>query len=175
MGDFLDTNEMIVDDDNTEQVKASATKRKGRGFGQQTADYHHDEINQAGFESVENNEATGKAQRSVEGWIILVTGLHEEAPEDDVKEKFAEFGDIKSLHLNLDRRTGFVKGYALIEYETFKESKAAVDATNGTEFLGKLIQTDFAFIRGQSASKSTLQNSNTRGRGRGGFRRGAGR
>lgn len=60
-------------------------------------------------------------------------------------EAFSEFGEIKNIYMNLDRQTGFVKGYALIEYKTKREAQAAIDAMNGAELLTQNVVVDYAF------------------------------
>jgi RNA-binding protein 8A len=37
-----------------------------------------------------------------------VTGLNEEAQEEDLQDLFGEYGDLKNLSIALNRRTGYV-------------------------------------------------------------------
>lgn len=90
--------------------------------------------------------------KSVEGYVIIVAGLHEEMQEEDLHDTFGEHGEIKNCVLNLDRRTGYVKGYALIEYATSAEAKNTIQAFNDKEVCGKKVQVDWAFKKPGSKS-----------------------
>ncbi|KAF8071318.1 rbm8a [Scenedesmus sp. PABB004] len=125
-------------------------KRKGRGF---RADEREEEGGNARYEALEGAAGESGPAKSVEGWVLFVTGLHEEAQEEDVAEAFADYGDVKNVYLNLDRQTGYVKGYALIEYGTEKEAREAIKALDGTELLGQAISISWAFVRGGAGPK----------------------
>ncbi|KAL1896706.1 hypothetical protein Cpir12675_002654 [Ceratocystis pirilliformis] len=106
------------------------------------------------------------AVRSVEGWIIAVSNLHEEMDEESLLDQFREFGEIKSMHMNLDRRSGYAKGYALIEYATLDEARQAIDSMRKEKMLDQTINVDFAFVRpppGIKLSGAATSNGGPRG------------
>jgi len=123
--------------------KAGGSKKvKGRGSaGGSNSD-------RGQFDTLDTKGSGRGPMKSIEGWIICITGLHEETQEEDIHDKFCDFGDIKNLHLNLDRRTGFVKGYALLEYASQKEAQGAIDEMSGEQLMGQAIAVDWAFSRG---------------------------
>ena len=129
------------------ETQSSSSRVKGRGHS-----FREDEDRFEGrggvFETIEQEPGPGPSQ-SIEGWIIFVTNVHEEAQEEDILDKFSEYGDVKNIAVNLDRRTGFVKGYALVEFEQYDEAANAIRGMNGKKILGQDIRCDWAFMKSE--------------------------
>lgn len=64
--------------------------------------------------------------------------------------------------MNLDRRTGFVKGYAILEYEHYDEAARAIQSMDGRETFGKELGVDWAFVRGKEGGGSSSRRRSGR-------------
>ncbi|KAF9125991.1 hypothetical protein BGW39_007013 [Mortierella sp. 14UC] len=160
-----------LQDEEMAETPQTAVKRKGRGF--QSGDQRGDGVHSSAFDKLNSSDdsASGRALKSIEGWIVLITGVHEEATEEDILDRFGEYGEVKNVHLNLDRRTGYVKGYVLVEYEKFSEAEEAIAAMNGAKLLDQTLTCDFAFVKPTNNDDRGRRGLTTRSRGGYGGRR----
>ncbi|PLW54165.1 hypothetical protein PCANC_06467 [Puccinia coronata f. sp. avenae] len=171
------TEDMMAIDETAAHQEVSV-KRKGRGFKATEASENDKpmELNPASGQVVyerlddqhqrEKEQTAGNAARSVEGWVVIVQGVHEEATEEDLMEKFSDYGHVMNLAMPLDRRTGYVKGYALVEYETRKEAEAAISTGTDSKLLDQTLKCDFAFVRAPAGASAPIGQPKVRRGGR---------
>ena len=86
--------------------------------------------------------------------------------EDELRELFESHGTVHSLDLIRDRRTGRSRGFGFVEMPNDAEAQAAINALNGTELGGRVINVNIARSR---------QGGRGGGGGGGGRRDGGGR
>ena len=136
----------------------SVKRVRGRGAG---SGWRRDEI----FETIEQKgEHEDDPGRSIEGWIVIVTGLSEEVTYDDVQELFSDYGETSAIHLNTGRCTGGPKGYALVEFPEKSDAENAIAELDGTTFMGSPIYVDWAFKVGPKTSSAQTVVRRRRGR-----------
>jgi RNA-binding protein 8A len=83
--------------------------------------------------------------KSVEGYIVFANNLNEDVNEENIDDLFSEYGNVKNIQMNLNRKTGKMNGYCFVEYENLEEAEEAIKNLNNTKFLNKIINVDFAF------------------------------
>ena len=74
---------------------------------------------------------------------IFVGNLPFRATEEELKELFAQVGEVESLEIITDRETGRSRGFGFIEMEE-EAAKKAIEQLNGTEFDGRNISVNEA-------------------------------
>jgi RNA-binding protein 8A len=151
-----DSDSIAVEDDDRNNGKRSFKGRGSRSSGLTSSRSVFDRLDTG------DTKATKDGQKSVEGYILFVSNVHEEAQEEDLLDSFQEVADVANIHLNLDRRTGFVKGYALLEFKELDDAKSVIKEMNNKELLGQRIQVDWAFVK--DGDKNSKQSGSQRSR-----------
>ncbi len=78
------------------------------------------------------------------GRKLYVGNLPDSATEQDLSDKFAAFGTVKSVKLITDRVTGQSRGFGFIEMASEAEAHAAIDSLDGTNYEGQSMKVNEA-------------------------------
>lgn len=79
---------------------------------------------------------------------IYVGNLPFNSSEDEIRELFAQHGDVQSVKLITDRETGRPRGFGFVEMDN-DAAMAAISTLDGTEFGGRTLRVNEARDRGE--------------------------
>ena len=68
---------------------------------------------------------------------IYVGNLGFSVSNEDLSEKFSQYGTVSSAKVIIDRDTNRSKGFAFVEMSSSAEAAKAINALNGAEFEGR--------------------------------------
>ena len=68
---------------------------------------------------------------------MYVGNLSYEMSEEDLRNEFAEYGEVKSAKIITDRDTGRSRGFGFVEMNSDGEGKKAMEALTGKDFEGR--------------------------------------
>ena len=68
---------------------------------------------------------------------LYVGNVSFKATEDQLKEFFANVGEVETIRMIVVPQTGQPKGFAFVEMTTDEEARKAMAALNGKPFLGR--------------------------------------
>ena len=68
---------------------------------------------------------------------IYVGNLGFNVNNDELSEKFSQFGSVQSAKIIIDRDTNRSKGFGFVEMSSSSEASDAISSLNGTEFSGR--------------------------------------
>ena len=95
---------------------------------------------------------------------IYVGNLSYQTTEDELRDLFAEFGDVVSAKLIVDKFTGQSKGFGFVEMSNNSEAQKAMDELNGRDVNGRSV----------TVNQARPRQDRSRGGGGGGGGRGYG-
>lgn len=109
---------------------------------------------------------------------IFIAGLNYNMSKAELGELFAEYGEVVSVKIIMDRETGRSKGYGFVEMADDEAGDKAIAALNEVDMDGKTLSVSVARPREERPRRSYGNNggggyrggNNSRGGGYGGSR-----
>jgi RNA recognition motif-containing protein len=93
---------------------------------------------------------------------IYIGNLSFQASEDDIKDVFAEYGEVTRISLPIDRETGRKRGFAFVDMADEAKEDAAIAELDGAEWLGRELRVNKARPRTNNGGGDNSSGRNTR-------------
>jgi RNA recognition motif-containing protein len=74
--------------------------------------------------------------------------------DDSLRAAFAEFGEVTSAQVAMDRMTGRSRGFAFVEFATEEAAAAAVAGLDGRELDGRELRVNIAMPKTEGGSSA---------------------
>ena len=75
---------------------------------------------------------------------IYVGNLSYSLSESELRDAFADFGEVSSVKVLMDRETGRSRGFGFVEMPNQSEAEAAIAQLNGKEVGGRALRVNEA-------------------------------
>ena len=82
---------------------------------------------------------------------IFVGNLSYEISQEDLVEVFKDYGEVKRVHVPVDKETGRKRGFAFVEMENKAQEAKAIEALDGADWMGRSIKVNEAREREERA------------------------
>ena len=81
---------------------------------------------------------------------LYVGNLNYSVTEEQIKELFAQHGEVKDVIVIKDKMTGRSKGFGFVELSNESEVQHAIDGLNNSEFMGRMLRINRARARSEN-------------------------
>lgn len=102
---------------------------------------------------------------------IYISNLSYSVNDADLKDLFAEYGEISSAKVITDRETGRSRGFGFVEMPDDAQGQKAIEELNQAEYDGKVISVTIARPKTDRPAGGGSRGGFNRGGGFGGERR----
>lgn len=84
---------------------------------------------------------------------IYVGNLPYQISSKELRELFAQYGEVEIASIIEDKRTGISRGYGFVEMPDPSEAQVAIDALNGSDLGGRVLKVSEARPRETSYAR----------------------